>query len=78
METIESTLQLIKEQIGKDLVLDDYFSGVHIHDGKKYFNVLLKTKISESLEFQNLQQFATQYKSIAVEGNGVNRVAIFF
>lgn len=67
-----ATLQTIKEQIGLDLVLCDYFEG-----SEDYFNVILNEKISESKEYIKLERFASQYKTIRIEPNGVRRVAIF-
>ena len=76
-QLIEKTLKLIKEQIGLDLILDDYFIGVQIYNKQKYFNIILPTKTCESQIFQKLIQFSNKYKLIRVEENGVNRVAIF-
>ena len=77
LKLIESTLKLIKEQLGLDLILDNYFSGISIHNKRKYFNIILPTKTSESQIFQTLIQFSNKYKLIKVEENGINRVAIY-
>lgn len=74
---IQETLKLIKEQIGLDLELCDYFTGLHTFNNRKYFNVLLSQRTSESEEFQLLSTFADKYKLISVEPNGLKRVAIF-
>lgn len=73
---IVETLELIKKQIGLELQLCDYFTGIKDFNGKKYFNVVLKERNSESKEFELLKHFSRQYKIIDVEPNGVNRVAI--
>lgn len=74
---INSTLKLIKDQIGLDLPLDDYFTGLKTHNGQRYFNVELKQRTSESAEFDKLQKFANKSKLIKVQPNGVRRVSIF-
>ena len=74
---ISETLALIKDQTGLDLELCDYFSGVKKHNGRKYFNVILAQKTSESAEYEVLKRFADKYNLISIEPNGVNRVAIF-
>lgn len=72
------TLQLIKEQTGLDLNPCDYFTGIKELNGEKYFNVILKQRISESNEYIILKRFETKYKLIRVEPNGLKRVSIFF
>lgn len=74
---IRTTLDMIKTQIGLNLELDDYFSGIKKHKGKPYFNVVLKQRVSESDEYVKLESFAHKYKLIKVEPNGLRRVAIF-
>lgn len=74
---IESIKQLIKEQIGLELQLCDYFTGVKEHNGKKYFNAILSQATSESKEYDMLKRFADKYKLISVQPNGFKRVAIF-
>ena len=76
-QTEKNILDLIKEQIGLELNLCDYFTGIKEHNGQKYFNVILSQRTSESKEYEELERFADKYKLIAVEPNGVNRVAIF-
>ena len=46
--TIKSTLELIKKQINLDLVLSENFNG------KNYFNIDLKERVSESEEYDKL------------------------
>ena len=77
MELIEKTLLLIKDQTGLNLTLCDYFTGLRGIGGKKYFNVILPQKTSESNEYNILKRFADKYKKIQIEPNGVCRVAIF-
>ena len=74
---INETLKLIKEQIGLDLVMCDYFTGIRYFNNKPYFNVELTVRISESEDYVKLERFAKQYKLIKVEPNGLRRVAIF-
>lgn len=75
--SIPEALDLIKEQIGLELKLCDYFTGIKEHNGQKYFNVILSQRTSESQDFDKLKRFAEQYKLIKVEPNGLNRVAVF-
>ena len=75
--SIFDTLDLIKKQIGLELELCDYFTGIKEHNGRKYFNVILSQRTSESKEYDKLKRFADQYKIISVEPNGLRRVAVF-
>lgn len=77
-QTEKNILDFIKEQIGLELNLCDYFMGIKEHNGQKYFNVILSQRTSESQDFYKLKRFAEQYKLIKVEPNGLNRVAVFF
>ena len=74
---IQKTLKLIKEQTGLDLKLCPDFTGIKEHNGRKYFNVILSQRTSESKEYDKLKRFADKYKLILVEPNGLTRVAIF-
>ena len=74
--SISETLELIKKQTGLNLVLCDYFTGIHNYRGRKYFNVILSQRISESRDYDVLKKFADKYNLISVEPNGLNRVAI--
>ena len=75
--SIPETLELIKDQTGLELELCDYFTGIKEHNGRKYFNVILSQRTSESKEYEVLKRFADKYKLISVEPNGVKRVAVF-
>ena len=75
---INETLEMIKEQIGLELQLCDRFTGVQYHAGKPYFNVILDKRTSESADFVKLERFSEKYKTIKVEPNGINRIAIYF
>lgn len=79
MENIQQkVLNKIKEQTGVELVLCDHFTGIKTHRGRKYFNALLKEKVSESLDFDILLRYCAKYKDLYIEQNGVERIAIFF
>lgn len=73
---INETLLLIKEQTGLSLKLCDYFTGIRTFKGRKYFNVLLDDRLSNSNEYLILERFAKKYGLISLEANGVKRVAI--
>ena len=75
--SIPETLELIKEQTGLELDLCDYFTGIKEHNGRKYFNVILSQRTSESKDYDLLKRFADKYKLISVEPNGLKRVAVF-
>ena len=77
MNLIKETLALIKDQTGLRLELCDYFTGINHSKGKSSFNVILKERISESLEYDKLEKWAKKYNKIQIEPNGLNRVAIF-
>ena len=75
---MENILLIIKKQIGLELALCDHFVGVREHGGRRYFNVLLNERVSESNEFVLLERFSIKYNLISVEPNGLSRVAIYF
>ena len=75
--SISETLDLIKKQTGLTLELCDYFTGIKKHNERKYFNVILSQRTSESKEYDILKRFADKYKLISVEPNGLNRISIF-
>lgn len=74
---IENSLKHIKDQTGLSLCLCNYFTGLRNHNGRRYFNVVLKDKVCESLEYEILERFSRKYKTIEVEQSGLKRVAIF-
>ena len=75
--SIPEILELIKEQTGLKLELCDYFTGIKEHNSRKYFNVILSQRTSESKDYDTLKKFAYKYKLISVEPNGLKRVAVF-
>lgn len=75
-DLINETLLLIKEQTGLNLTLCDYFTGLKEYRGHKYFNVVLKERLSESKEYLILERFSKNFGLISIEPNGVRRVAI--
>jgi hypothetical protein len=75
---IDEILNFIYEQTGVIVESCEYFCGIREHRGHKYFNVVLKQKLSESADFSKLERFADKYNSIRIEPNGLRRVAIFF
>lgn len=75
--SISDTLDFVKEQTGLKFELCDYFTGIKEHNGRKYFNVILSQRTSESKEYNILKRFADKYKLILVEPNGLKRVAVF-
>jgi len=74
---IQETIQSIKEQTGLELRLCDHFTGIRTGPTGSYFNVVLKERVAESAEYVRLDTFARRYKTIRIEPNGSNRVAIF-
>lgn len=74
---INETLILIEEQSGLRLELCDYFTGIRYFNDKPYFNVVLKKRISESLEYDILKRWCNKYKNLQIENNGLKRVAVF-
>lgn len=73
----KETLTLIEEQIGLRLDLCDHFTSFRFMDSKPYFNVVLKDKISESLDYDKLKRWSDKFKLISIENNGLKRLAIF-
>ena len=73
----KETLTLIEEQIGLRLDLCDHFTGIRFMDNKPYFNVVLKDKVSESLDYDKLKRWSDKYNTFKVENNGLKRLAIF-
>jgi len=74
---IKETLNQIKEQTGLKLTLCSHFKGVREHNGKKYFNIVLNQRTSESKAYSILQKFSNKYNIIKIEPNGLKRVSIF-
>lgn len=74
---IEYALKLIKDHTGLKLKLCDHFTGINTYNERRYFNVILSERISESLEYALLCSFANKYKLISVEPNGVKRIAVY-
>lgn len=74
---INKTLTLIEKQTGLRLELCDHFDGIRYFNDKPYFNVVLKEKISESLEYDKLKNWCNQYKILKIENNGLKRIALF-
>jgi len=73
----KDTLLLIEEQTGLKLTLCDFFTGIRTVGSKKYFNVILAHRTSESKEFDTLNRFSKKSGLISVEPNGVKRIAVF-
>jgi hypothetical protein len=76
-QIINNVISYIKQQTGLDLEIDDS-TGLKKQRGYNYFNILLNTQVSESSEYDKLEQFANKYKLIKIQPNGYKRVAIFF
>jgi hypothetical protein len=74
---INKTLTLIEKQTGLRLELCDHFTGLRYFNDKPYFNVILKERISESLEYNKLKNWCAKYKRLKIENNGLKRIAIF-
>ena len=74
---IKETLNLIQKQIGLNLVLCNYFTGIRFFNNKPYFNVVLKNSISESKDYEKLKRWSVKYKTIKIENNGLKRLSIF-
>lgn len=76
-KTINSTLALIKQQIGVTLELCDCFTGVKTRNKKRYFNAILKDRVAESKDFDALKRIENKI-GLQIEPNGVRRIAIYF
>lgn len=73
---IKDTLKLIKDQTGIELKPCDHFTGIHMHNGRRYFNAILPEMVGESKDYITLCNFANKYKLISIEPNGFSRVAV--
>ncbi len=76
-DLVSKTINLIKTQIGVELELDDYFTGLKYHKGKPYFNVKINDPVSESKIYTQLDSFSKKYGLISIEPNGNKRIAVF-
>jgi len=74
---IQETLNQIEQQIGLTLNPCTSFPGIHCLNGASYFNVEIPERVSESLQFMQLLSYSDKYRTIRVEPNGLNRIAIF-
>ena len=75
---ISDKISEIKKFSGVELVADDYFKGIYEANGKKYFNVEIKDRVSESNIISKLQGAIKSKVISKVEPNGVKRLAIYF
>ena len=70
-------LAYIKEQVGLDLLLCEYFTEIREYNGKPYFNVILDNRVSESQQYIKLERLALYSSVISeIQPNGVTRIAI--
>ena len=74
---IQQTLNEIERITGLKLILCEDFAGIKNHNGRNYFNVILKTKYWISQEVDVLERYSNKYKKITIEPNGEKRIAIF-
>ena len=74
---IAEALELIKEQTGIEAKLCEDFTGLKKRGDRKYFNITLEKRTSESEVYTTLEVFANKSKLISVEPNGLKRVAIY-
>jgi hypothetical protein len=78
-EIINQVLTHIKDQIGIELELDEYFSGLQTYKKETFFNVELEKPTFQSHEADKLRVLATQSRLITdIRVNGYKRLAVFF
>jgi hypothetical protein len=70
-------IEFLNIQTGLNLTPDDHFSGIRYQGTRKYANVLLQERVTESQTFLALESFANTFLD-GVEPNGLYRVAVFF
>lgn len=76
--SIESIINLLKDQTGVVVEKCESFPGIFFNGGR-YFNVVLKERVSESRDYTKLCEFCMKYgTTLKIEPNGLNRIAIFF
>lgn len=76
---IKAVVDHVKSQIGVDLIIDDYFSGVRECKGEKYFNIELGDPFFISEDVEKLSRISGDDRIIeSVQPNGNKRLAIFF
>lgn len=78
INSIEATLLKIKEQIGLNLNLCDYFTGIYKCGSKEYFNVIIEDSIVGGKTYDKIRSLIKLGIISNCEPNGVHRVAIFF
>lgn len=71
---IEQTLLKIENLTGLKLQVDEHFSGIYSHKGRKYFNVIVDEPLFESQVFSQLKRLDS---FIYVEPCGYKRISIF-
>jgi hypothetical protein len=73
---IQSTLEYIKNQLGIDLVLCDYFTGLRKFNDQYYFNIEVEKK-DEDRTIPALKRLSREYGVIKdIQSNGVTRWAV--
>jgi len=78
MENKEAVIDFVKLQTGIKLELCDFFTKVKRMNGKKYFNVVFKTRQEFSKYYPILQRLELSYKCVSFQPNGDCRLAVFF
>lgn len=75
---IAKTLAIIKKFCGLSLEPCDYFTGIHNHVSRKYFNAILNERCDVySKELRVLERLVQKGIIAKIEPNGLKRVAIF-
>ena len=70
-DKINKVIAEVKEQTGIELVSSKK------NNKRSFFYVDIPTMVSEWSEYDKLERYASQYKTIRIEPNGVNKIAIY-
>ena len=75
---MEEVIKKIFEQTGAKLVLCDCFTGVRLHNGQKYFNVVTEKPTFCAPEWPLLERMASKGIINKIAPNGYKRIAVYF
>jgi len=77
-QDMSNLVDYLKESVGINVKLCEYFAGIRNNANKKYINIIFKDRLWASKEYDILSQYIAKYKTnfSYIEPNGVRRAAL--